>query len=609
MSKQTDYLNLFKWDLSNETDKKSKFDIQKALNDNWDKLDKELKSNKTDKDNIKDDIKEINDNIDKVKKDVENKIETQEDLISRLRDNMISVDTDEATSIHVTDASNLPAKLDVKGNDYQYQQEGTDNLAVLTEGTIEQDGITIVIKDGVGTATGTNSKSETTFIPIGTAYLFKGQKYYCETHKTSGGMSLRLNNETIWFDDHEETAITPSSTGEAIIRFSKAANTESNVKNIDCRISKTSGATWVQGKKTIPSLEYPSKIEVVDNVKVIQRGLNLLNFNNLKVSGSDVTFKNDVLTVKSKGTTGYNFAFAYITDIVKSNPGKTLCFTYSKIDFSNFNASQSTVVVQIETKDKEDKSTYTTVLSKNNSANYTIPNNSDEITEARIKFYANNNSTYIDSTIVVEKPMLVLKTDKDKQYERYKEQEYTLTVQKPMLKGDYFIKEDDTWKEVHLREKKNIKDDISKAQMADTGKHIFISLLLKDTAKIPSTSSEDMNVISNILSHASYQDIDNKNVDYGIGISTQGSLDILIKNFTTVDEYKEYLNNDDFYYYYYLATPKKLTCTDTQKKALEQLQNLELFKGTNNIVTSEDLALLKMNYIVDTKSYIDSKLK
>ena len=47
MANYTDYLNLFEWDLDNEDDLKSKFDIKKALNENWDKIDEVVKASDT----------------------------------------------------------------------------------------------------------------------------------------------------------------------------------------------------------------------------------------------------------------------------------------------------------------------------------------------------------------------------------------------------------------------------------------------------------------------------------------------------------------------------------------------------------------------------------
>lgn len=56
MSLVTNFLNLFKWDTSDDTDLNSNFDIDTTLNENWDKIDagvKDLHDNKVDKDGNK----------------------------------------------------------------------------------------------------------------------------------------------------------------------------------------------------------------------------------------------------------------------------------------------------------------------------------------------------------------------------------------------------------------------------------------------------------------------------------------------------------------------------------------------------------------------------
>lgn len=47
----------------------------------------------------------------------------QDELIQKLKDNCINVTTEESTSLQVTDASTLPAKLDVRGNHSQKTRE------------------------------------------------------------------------------------------------------------------------------------------------------------------------------------------------------------------------------------------------------------------------------------------------------------------------------------------------------------------------------------------------------------------------------------------------------------------------------------------------------
>ena len=107
---------------------------------------------------------------------------------------------------------------------------------------------------------------------------------------------------------------------------------------------------------------------------------------------------------------------------------------------------------------------------------------------------------------------------------------YTLPIQQEMLKGDYFVKEADGWKEVH------------------------------NWQKIDSYNGESIST------------------DY---VSTTGAL----TTGATV--------------FYKITTPVKLACTEEQVEVLEQLNNLELFKGTNYITTTEGIAILKLKYEAD----------
>ena len=71
---------------------------------------------------------------------------------------------------------------------------------------------------------------------------------------------------------------------------------------------------------------------------------------------------------------------------------------------------------------------------------------------------------------------------------------------------------------------------------------------------------------------------------------------------------KNFLLNNNVEIYYELAEQEELDLTEEQKQVLNELNNLELFKGINNICTEQDLALLQLNYTVDTKMYIDNKI-
>lgn len=124
MSKLTNLLKLFKWNTEDENDLKSEFDIDKSMNDNWDKLDDF--AGKVDSAVI-----EIQDDIESIQK-VDKK---QDELIQKLKDNSINITTEEATQLHIEDASELSAVLDVRGNHYQNKILGVQILQDTNQGT------------------------------------------------------------------------------------------------------------------------------------------------------------------------------------------------------------------------------------------------------------------------------------------------------------------------------------------------------------------------------------------------------------------------------------------------------------------------------------------
>ena len=390
----------------------------------------------------------------------------QDKRIQKLQNNMINESTEEATSLHVEDASDLPAVLNIRGNHYQEVQEGTSNLAILQEGTIEQNGMTINIQNGVATMSGSNTSDTTNYVIIGTAYLYAGQTYYmkAERSQTSGssGLSIKLGSLIKWFTVGQEIVFECTQTGEYEVRVSFGVSAATNLGTFKLLISKTSGATWVQGKKTIPSVEYPSEISTVkDNIKII-------------------------------------------------------------ID--------------------------------------------------------NDNS---------------------------EQKEYNLVVQQEMLQNDKFDLLNN--KEVHIW-KKIILNGTENWQQSSTVSSVFY-LNMQDTTQ----DKTKFKLISNQYSFGKIIVNSNEakhNKIYGFiseGILRQRIL-LRNDNFTTLDSFKASLAEKNMTLYYVSDTTTELDLTEEQKQVLNELNNIELFKGVNNIYTEQDLALLQLNYTADTKMYIDNKI-
>ena len=302
MSLLTDFLKLFKWDTTSETDLDEEFDIDTSMNGNWDILDTKAK--------------EHDDKINTLEE-----VQAEQDfLIQKLKDNMINLTTEEDTSLYVNDAGTPPAKLTIRGNHRQEVQEGTDNLAVLNEGTIEQNGITVNIQNGEATMSGTNTASSTTSIKIGTAYLYAGQTYYQIKTGSQSSFGARIQNSNgvqHWFSNTESSFICET-TEEWDVYVSAGASQTVNA-TFKVMLSKTSGVEWVQGKKTIPSLEYPSEIETLkDEVNVIVCNSNFLKKQEeTEITGQGLTGK--VLTDGSIVLNGTTTGATYIqlTDELK----------------------------------------------------------------------------------------------------------------------------------------------------------------------------------------------------------------------------------------------------------------------------------------------------
>lgn len=312
MSLLTPFLKLFKWDTTNEIDLESEFNIDKSMNENWDKLDTKAQEHENK-------ILDIEDSIE----DIQNKDTEQDKLIQKLQSNMIQESTEEATSLYVEDASDLPAVLNVAGNHYQEQQEGTSNLAVLNEGSITQDGITVSVQNGVATMSGSNTSDTTNYIVIGTAYLYAGQTYYMNAQRTqtsgASGLSIKLGSLVKWFTVGEEVIFECTETGEYEICVSFGVSTVTILGTFKVLISKTSSSEWVQGKKAIPSLEYTSEIETIkDNIKIIQCNSNFLKKQEeIETNGQGLTGKvlGDGSIVLNGTTTGATYI--QLTDELK----------------------------------------------------------------------------------------------------------------------------------------------------------------------------------------------------------------------------------------------------------------------------------------------------
>lgn len=511
----------------------------------------------------------------------------QDELIQKLQNNMIQESTEEATSLHLEDASDLPAVLNIRGNHYQEVQEGTDNLAVLNEGSVTRDGMTINIKDGVATMSGSNTSDATNYVIVGTAYLYAGQTYYmkAERNQTSGssGLSIKFGSTVKWFTVGQEIAFECTQTGEYEVRVSFGVSAATNSGTFKLLISKTSGATWVQGKKSIPSVEYPSEIETVkDNIKIIQCNKNRLNVPSKNIGGVDLTLQEDgKYKINGNATSSWTFREGEKTLLEKGD--YTLSVEVESGTFNGFFGIRGSDNIKYETRGEVHIS----------------------LTEDKIitcYFTCSGTATFDNVVVKVQLEKSKVKTE----WVKHEEKVHNLAVQQEMLQNDKFdlLKN----KKIHIW-KKIVLNGTENWQQSSTVSSVFY-LNMQDTTqdktKFELISNQYLfkEILENSVTSAEHNKI--------YGFISEGILRqrILLRNdnFTTLDSFKASLAEKNMTLYYVSDTTTELDLTEEQKQVLNELNALELFKGVNNIYTEQDLALLQLNYTADTKMYIDNKI-
>ena len=195
-------------------------------------------------------------------------------------------------------------------------------------------------------------------------------------------------------------------------------------------------------------------------------------------------------------------------------------------------------------------------------------------------------------------------------YIKHQQTDYILPIQQEMLSGDYFVKEGDGWKEVHNYPKVELtgEENISLVDTVD-GIAQFEFTDLVNVAFV--NSSTIKNALSNYFKGVAFNN--SWTIDNSITISGNLKVRIMTSECTTVEDLKQllqekYNEGNPVYIIYKTTTPTKLPCTPEQSAVLDELSNLDLFNGVNNIITAENIAKLKLKYVADTKTYVDNQI-
>lgn len=522
----------------------------------------------------------------------------QDSLIQKLKDNMINLTTEEDTSLYITDAGTPPAKLTIRGNHRQEVKNSINELHLIdTPETALGNGLsykiedeTLILSGSVSTAYGlviTTQSNIVDLIKTGEEWVLSvyGENMpdvntFIRIATTSNANALQAVLTSSSLEDDSSATFTENSTA---IRIMLAANAVYNNSKIKMKLEPGSTKTDYDKYCKMPSIETPSEISTVkDEVNVVVSNKNMFNVPSSNLYGVEITLQEDG-SYLINGTSTASWAFRVGEPVWLGAGDYVLSMEASSPLYQGGVGIQGSNNFKYELWDTSNKSIHLT-----------------EDKKVQCYFAFNINATYDNVVVKIQLEKSNTKTD----WVKHEEIKKTLDIQQEMLKGDYFDLEND--KEVCGFKKKIFTgtETISATVNGNSFSYIASDILADtNTIKIPK-------IYSNCYSACSWQDRNTNNKP-----NTVSAYNITIGfdkgNFATVEEFKaelakRYSEGNPVYVIYPLAENEELDLTETQKQQLAQLDNLDLYRGINNIYTEEGIALMQLDYSADTKMYIDN---
>ena len=389
------------------------------------------------------------------------------------------------------------------------------------------------------------------------------------------------------------------------------------VYNADKTFIRRTTTTAVNGSVLIPTngkyIRINAKMEDIDKIKVEKGSIatsyspygqgstdvsvynkNILNINDFTktAAGVTITKSRDIFTMNGTATSNNAFIFNS-SQIIKLLGNYTLSVKYisgAKSGTSNFNVRNN------DTNSVVFNTNLTTLDTSTNA-------NIESATKIKYGIYVTANATFSNFMFKVQLEKGATATAPVE----HQEQNYILDIQQPMLKWDYF--DLDRKKEVHTWNKKNLTGTENAWQLYTTGTRRFgldITGDLPEIAtgkygtgycthfKVLTTTRTDLTMFLQVEPNHFYIAIVDTNSRWADVTELKSELQELYNAGTPVT------------IYYKTAETTELDLTESQIQTLEQLNKLRLYKGVNNIFTTEDIALLQAEYGVDIQTKINN---
>ena len=543
-------------------------------------------------------INELKDRITPIETDVSNIKEEQiiqNENIDKIKDNLINLSV-EGEEINVNDSSDLGSRITPKANTKQETTEGY-NLWQLPQ-TETKDGLTFTNNgDGTFNIHGKGSKYNTFEINLSpeNSGLEDGEEYKLIANNVPDLIIVVQQWGTI--DSNFLGNIVNKGETKKYIKNNEAnyikmliginKNIDINYNNVEVTLFKGTGVKPFEpytGGIPAPNPDYPQEMtSVTGNIEIKQNGKNL--FDGIIENGG-INAENGELVVNDNRRRSKNF--------IKVKPNTNYTIQRTSGDYRWIVGYTKNKVGIID-------GNYNNMSSGIKSLNIGENNTTFKTTSTTeyIKWYDTNKNASNGKTQIELNTQLT-------EYEPYKGKLYPLSLGDIELNKigdsqDYFSLENGKWylnKEIEnyvLNGTENISAGIY-------GTNSWIIRLTNLPQTEPKT---EILVISDKFKGIKYNDrVENAPNTIYVDTDIQN---IYIRN-TEILNLTEYLTQNNTILKYVLKIPTKTEITDeTLINQLNALYNAETFKPTTNL-SSNSIAILKLDYIADTKAYIDNKL-
>ena len=584
MSNQTQNLELFKWDTTNETDKKSKFNIEKSMNENWDKLDANAE-------------------------DVKDKIESLHSENAELKERLIDAENNQLTGQATGTSIDIYDSADSRVRDVEIGGHSEQDGEPTPENPVE-------IK-----SCGDNVNE-----------FDKDNANVLNALLAAGGILVNANLEkTLYIPCQPNTTYTISKTAGARLRVDERNSVPAiGSSNINLKITDTSSSltytTSANAKYLLVGYLY-TEVDTLTNDEMlasikIEKGTKatpwspygmgyvnekVQNKNRLPITGTGtytlngITFKTNADgSVKISGTATSNVGVALSNDGIFNANVYTDDAKVFKINGNQTYSSGSTSG-KIRTIFIENIApTYEFVASTYNSKTFTYTG------EVRLRLSIANGET-VDETIY---PILEQGSTATP-YTPHKEQIYSIPTQQPMRSigdvRDKFVKVDGTWYERHYigelilngSENWGVNYTMGRFQISTTDLGIELKKNVSDSTLTGSLCNYFIEKSTNLIWK--------KTQGFAIGEADNAIIQVYYEKYSTSNNlsgFKEWLNKNNLIIYAILAKPVDLPCTEEQTTALERART---YKPVTHISSADVVpAYLGITYVRDLETVINN---